>query len=174
MMADELGLDGRLARRCGLLHDVGKAADHEMEGGHPEDRRRAGQALRRDQQGSAARHRRPSRRRDDRPHLHGAGRRRRRHQRRPARRPPRDAGEVRQAAGGAGGGGLAASPAWSTPTRSRPAARCASSPTPHAPADSDAVKVCRDIARAIEEQLNYPGEIKVTVVRETRAVEFAR
>ena len=40
--------------------------------------------------------------------------------------------------------------------------------------DSDAVKVCRDIAKAIEEQLNYPGEIKVTVVRETRAVEFAR
>src|SRR5206468_12277679 len=35
MIADELGLDGQLARRCGLLHDVGKAADHEMEGGHP-------------------------------------------------------------------------------------------------------------------------------------------
>ena len=40
--------------------------------------------------------------------------------------------------------------------------------------DAEAVKVCHDIARAIEEQLNYPGEIKVTVVRETRAVEFAR
>ena len=40
--------------------------------------------------------------------------------------------------------------------------------------DADAIKVCRDIARAIEEQLNYPGEIKVTVVRETRAVEYAR
>ncbi|MBN1909849.1 MAG: ribonuclease Y, partial [Pirellulales bacterium] len=35
MLADEIGLDGKLARRCGLLHDIGKAADHEAEGGHP-------------------------------------------------------------------------------------------------------------------------------------------
>jgi len=40
--------------------------------------------------------------------------------------------------------------------------------------DSDATRVCREIARAIEQQLHYPGEIKVTVVRETRAVEYAR
>ena len=35
VIADELGLDGTLARRCGYLHDIGKAMDHEVEGGHP-------------------------------------------------------------------------------------------------------------------------------------------
>ena len=34
-VADELGLDGRLARRCGLLHDIGKAIPHDAEGSHP-------------------------------------------------------------------------------------------------------------------------------------------
>ena len=35
LVAEMLGLDADLARRCGLLHDIGKAADHELEGGHP-------------------------------------------------------------------------------------------------------------------------------------------
>jgi ribonuclease Y len=32
----------------------------------------------------------------------------------------------------------------------------------------------RDIARKIENELSYPGQIKVTVIRETRAVEYAK
>ncbi len=35
IIAEQIGLDGKLARRCGFLHDIGKAMDHEMEGGHP-------------------------------------------------------------------------------------------------------------------------------------------
>ena len=35
MIAEQLGLKGEIARRCGFLHDIGKAMDHEMEGGHP-------------------------------------------------------------------------------------------------------------------------------------------
>jgi len=40
--------------------------------------------------------------------------------------------------------------------------------------DLGAMKLARDIAKRIEDELKYPGEIKVNVFRETRAVEFAR
>jgi len=36
VIADELGLDGELARRCGFLHDIGKAMDHDIDGSHPQ------------------------------------------------------------------------------------------------------------------------------------------
>jgi ribonucrease Y len=34
--------------------------------------------------------------------------------------------------------------------------------------------MARDIAKRIEDEMEYPGQIKVTVIRETRAVEYAR
>jgi ribonuclease Y len=40
--------------------------------------------------------------------------------------------------------------------------------------DEDAVWLSKDIARRIENELQYPGQIKVTVIRETRAVDVAR
>lgn len=40
--------------------------------------------------------------------------------------------------------------------------------------DATAAKLARDITRKIEESLTYPGQIKVVVIRETRAVEYAR
>lgn len=40
--------------------------------------------------------------------------------------------------------------------------------------DAEAIAMSREIARRVESELTYPGQIKVTVIRETRAVEYAR
>ena len=40
--------------------------------------------------------------------------------------------------------------------------------------DEDAIWLARDLAKKVESELTYPGQIKVTVIRETRAVEYAR
>jgi len=40
--------------------------------------------------------------------------------------------------------------------------------------DAEAIMLSRDIAKKIEESMSYPGQIKVTVIRETRAVEYAK
>jgi ribonuclease Y len=173
MMADELGLDGRLARRCGLLHDVGKAADHEMEGGHPkigaELAKRYGETNKDVLHAIIGHHddvtidhvytvlvaaadaisaSRPGARRDT------------------LEKYVKRLEELEAVASGFPG--IEHAYAIQAGREIRVIADAGKT------SDSDAVKVCHDIARAIEEQLNYPGEIKVTVVRETRAVEFAR
>ena len=40
--------------------------------------------------------------------------------------------------------------------------------------DDKAAILSREVAKDIEEKMQYPGQIKVTVIRETRAVEFAK
>ncbi len=173
MMADELGLDGRLARRCGLLHDVGKAADHEMEGGHPkigaELAKRYGETSKEVLHAIAGHHddvtidhiytvlvasadaisaSRPGARRET------------------LEKYVKRLEELEAVASGFPG----VEHAYAIQAGREVRVIANASQT----SDSDALKVCHDIARAIEEQLHYPGEIKVTVVRETRAVEYAK
>ena len=40
--------------------------------------------------------------------------------------------------------------------------------------DIEAQSLARDIAIQIEQEIKYPGEIKITVIRETRCIEYAR
>jgi ribonuclease Y len=173
MMAEELGLDGRLARRCGLLHDIGKAADHEMEGGHPKIG--AELAARNGEKSPEVLHA-ISGHHDDVTIDHvytvlvasadaisaarpGA-------RRETLEKYVKRLEELEAVASGFPG--VEHAYAIQAGREVRVIANAAQT------TDSDAIKVCHDIARAIEEQLHYPGEIKVTVVRETRAVEFAR
>jgi ribonuclease Y len=173
MMADELKLDGRLARRCGLLHDVGKAADHEMEGGHPkvgaELAKRYGETSKEVLHAIVGHHddvtidhvytvlvaaadaisaARPGARRET------------------LEKYVKRLEELEALAQGFPG----VEHAYAIQAGREVRVIADASRT----SDSEALRVCHDIARAIEQQLNYPGEIKVTVVRETRAVEFAR
>ena len=173
MMAAEIGLDARLARRCALLHDVGKAADHEMEGGHPkigaELAKRYGETSKEVLHAIAGHHdditvdhiytvlvaaadaisaSRPGARRET------------------LEKYVKRLEELEAVA--CGFPGVEQAFAIQAGRELRVIASA------HRTTDAEALKVCHDIARAIEEQLDYPGEIKVTVVRETRSVEFAR
>jgi ribonuclease Y len=45
---------------------------------------------------------------------------------------------------------------------------------PEAVDDLQAQVIARDVAKQVEEELTYPGQIRITVIRESRATEFAR
>ena len=60
------------------------------------------------------------------------------------------------------------------PLRSRRAAKFVMMVQPDSIDDLGGITLARDVAKKIEESLEYPGQIKVTVIRETRAVDYAR
>ncbi len=172
MIAGELGLDVKLARRCGLLHDIGKAIDHEVEGGHPEIG--AGLAQRYDEPedvvNAIASH----------------------HNDVPQRSIYAVITQAADAISGSRPGARGETleryikrlEKLETLAASFPGVKSANAiqagreirviVNSQKVSDAKALKLCHDIAREIEAQLTYPGEIKVTVLRETRVVEYAR
>jgi ribonuclease Y len=171
-LAGELRVSTKLAMRCGLLHDIGKALDHEMEGGHPgigaDVARRCGE--RKEVINAIASH----------------------HEDTPAESIFAVIAQVADAIS-------AARPGARRETMEKYIKRLERLESvaqdfqgvDHAYAiqagrevrvivdadnvdDDNTVHICREIAKKIEEELSYPGEVRVTLIREKRVVDYAR
>lgn len=172
MIAEMIGLDANVARRCGLLHDIGKAADHELEGGHPKI---GADLLKRHHESAEVVHAafghhdeiisdypytvlvatadacsasRPGARRES------------------LERYIKRMEELETIATDFEG----VEQAFAIQAGRELRVIANSKDTD----DAKAAAICRNIAKAFEQQLTYPGEIKVTVVRESRFTELAR
>lgn len=172
MLAQELGADAMIAKKAALFHDIGKAIDHEVQGTHIEIGRKILQKFGIDEKvilGMQSHH-------DDYPYATLEAR-------------------VVQAADVIS----AARPGARRETvefylkRLEDLERIAGSfegveksyavqagrelrvfVVPNKIDDLGALKLAKDIAKRIEDEMKYPGEIKVNVIRETRAIEYAR
>jgi ribonuclease Y len=172
MMAAELGLNQPIAKRVGLFHDIGKAVDHEIEGSHAT----IGAALLKKYgepedvwQGVACHHHEVE--------------------------PMTIYGVLASAADAIS----AARPGARTESMELYVQRLEKLESlanafpgveksyalqagreirvfvqPNSVSDDEAVQLARNISKKIEQELQYPGQIKVTVVREKRAVEYAK
>ena len=172
LMAEEMGLDGALARRCGLLHDIGKAADHEAEGGHP---RIGADLLKRYGEGPEVVHAALGHHDDirvDHPYTvlvaaaDACSASRPGARRETLERYIKRMEELEKIATSFDGVDQAFAIQAGRELRVIVSSRDTT--------DASAAKICRDIAKAFEQQLTYPGEIKVTVLRETRITEIAK
>jgi len=171
LIAEELGADVALAKKGGLFHDIGKAVDHEVQGGHPEI---GYNILKKFSVGEevaliAKTHH------DDSPELLEAL-----------------IVKVADAISGARPGArkdtyekyiqrleeleqLAASfPGVEKSYAIQAGREVRVFVVPQEIDDLQAYKLAQEIARRIEQELKYPGEIKVSVIRETRVIEYAR
>ena len=171
-IASELGMDATLARRCGLLHDIGKAADHDAEGGHPKI---GADLLKRFGEGPEVVHAALGHHDDIRlenPFTVIVATADACSASRPgARRETLDRYIKRMEdleAIATGFNGVRQAFAIQAGREVRVIADAKNT------TDESAAKICHDIAKGIEEQLTYPGEIKVTVLRESRATGIAK
>jgi len=171
IMANELGLDGAKAKKCGFFHDIGKAVDQETKGSHPE----IGEIILRkfkmdDDTIHAARYHH-----DDKPdNIYTV---------------------IAKAADAISGARIGArkdsyeqfiarldeleNTAKEFPGIDKVYAIQAGREIrifvqPNEVDDYAAHQLAKDIARKIEQELQYPGEIKVTVIRESRVIEYAK
>ncbi|MDD3982615.1 MAG: ribonuclease Y [Candidatus Omnitrophota bacterium] len=172
VMASELGLDFKLARRIGLLHDIGKAIDHQVEGTHAtigaELARKYGESP--ETVGAIEAHHEEAEQRSFYAVLTVA------------------ADAISAARPGARREtletyikrldklesianlfkGVEKSFAIQAGREIRVVVQ------PEKISDAEAVNMAREIRKKIEEGMEYPGQIKVTVIRETRAIEYAK
>jgi ribonuclease Y len=172
MIAEELGADVQIARAGALVHDIGKAVDHDVQGTHVEIGRRILQKFNVNERIIKAMQ------------SH--------HEEYPYETPESIIVQVADAISGGRPGarrdsvehylkrlqelediansfpGIEKSYAISAGREVRIFVR------PEEMSDLEARELARNIALRVEQELKYPGEIKIAVFRETRAIEFAR
>ncbi len=172
IIAEEIGADVHVARAGALLHDIGKAVDHEVQGTHVEIGKRILEKFKIDEQViiAMAAH----------------------HEEYPYDNPESYIVQVADAISGGRPGarrdtieqyiqrledleaiankhpGVEKSYAISAGRELRVFVN------PKEVSDLEAYKIARDTAKEIEKEMSYPGEIKVNVIRETRSIEYAR
>ncbi len=172
MLAAEVGADVWVSKRAGLLHDLGKAVDFEMEGPHALI---TGEILRRNKEPEAVVHAAEAHHHDVEPatveailvicgdQISAARPGARRETLETYVKRVKKLEEI-----GDGFQGVEKTFAVQAGREIRILVK------PELIDDLAALKLARDIAKRIEEEMEYPGQIKVTVIREMRAIDFAK
>ncbi len=172
IMASELGINVKQAKRAGLLHDIGKAVDHEVEGSHGKI---GAELAKKYGESPIIVHAIASHHEEEKPEsiidvlveaadaLSGARPGARREMLETYVKRLEDLEKISQTFQG-----VEKSYAIQAGREVRIMVQ------PDRISDEDSAVLCRDIARKIEKELTYPGQIKVTVIREMRAVDYAK